>query len=148
MESIVLNHASSLSDVPDAEAIASSSQFSFLDLNGNGVGDEEEPTGPLPVAANIGVGEGCLILIADPSILINSMEDIDDNRDFLRDVIEIRSPSARILLDQSHLPPEATLEKAKRVLETAYGRLSSPLVAAGLVAVILALVLRPIWRRR
>lgn len=148
VESIALNHASSLSGVSEAEVIASSSQFSFLDLNGNAAADEKEPTGPLPIAANIGVGEGCLILVADPSILINSMEDIDDNHCFLKKIIEIQSPTPRILLDQSHLPPEATLGQAKGVLETAYDKLSSPLVASGLVAVILALALRPVWRKK
>jgi len=105
VKSIVLNHASSLSDVPDNEVRAWSSRFSFLDQNGNQAWDEGEPRGPHPVAAEIGVGEGCVILVADPSLIINSMR-IDDNYSFIRNAIEIQTPEPQVLIDQCHLPGE------------------------------------------
>jgi hypothetical protein len=53
--------------------IAQSSFFSYLDINQNGKHDENEPTGPFPVAVLVPYGPGELLVISDSSILINSM---------------------------------------------------------------------------
>ena len=49
IDSLVLNHATCLTDVEANDILASSSSFSFLDLNDNQTRDEDEPAGPLPV---------------------------------------------------------------------------------------------------
>ncbi|GAH71647.1 unnamed protein product, partial [marine sediment metagenome] len=112
-ESLILNHATCLTDVETGDALALSSVFSFLDLNGNEEWDEDEPTGPLPVISHHSLGSGQLILVSDPSIFINSMETIESNYDFVQNIAAITT--FRLLVDQSHLPP-SNLHQTKNLL--------------------------------
>ena len=144
VDSIVLNHATSLSGVSEDEILARSSRFSFLDLDNNSIWNEGDPRGPLPVAAATQVNEGYLVLVSDPSILINSMEEMNNNHSFIGNIIEIQGPSPEILVDQSHIP-EASLDDAKATLKTIRNRLSSPLGISILVVAALIVVLSPIW---
>jgi hypothetical protein len=146
VNSIVLNHASTLSNTSDATILAWSSRFSFLDINGNSSWDPEEPTGPLPIAAYAKIGEGNIIVIADPSILINSMINMDDNLVFIGNAIHIENSNPKVLVDQSHLP-KASLDEAKNIIATVYSAASSPLGALSLIVIILALTLNPLWRK-
>lgn len=146
VDSIVLNHATSLSGALNAQVVAWSSRFSFLDQNDNSVWDEGEPRGPLPVAAALPVEEGHLVLVADPSILINSMQGIDDNFSFVGNTIEIQEPHPDVLLARTHLP-EGSLDEAKGFLASVRGRLSSPLGLSGLLAVALVVALVPLVRK-
>jgi hypothetical protein len=144
--SIVLNHASTISNVSDNAVVAWSSRFSFLDLNDNSTWETGEPTGPLAVAAYTKVGEGCIVAISDPSILINSMINMDDNLNFIKNVIQIQSSSPTIFVDQSHLP-KTSLDETKETIAATYKSVSSPLGTLTLIAVTLALALTPVWRK-
>jgi len=144
--SIVLNHASSLTNVSDDAVLASSSQFSFLDLNDNSTWETGEPLGPLPVAAYVKVGEGYLVVVSDPSFLINSMIHMDDNLNFIKNLTQIQTSTPTIFLDQSHLP-RTSLDGAKETIVTVYDSASSPLGTLTLIAVILTLTLTPVWRK-
>lgn len=146
MISIVLNHASTISNVSDNAIMAWSSRFSFLDLNDDSTWETDEPTGPLPVAAYAKAGEGHVVAVSDPSFLINSMINMDDNLKFIKKVTEIQSSSPTIFLDQSHLP-KTSLDDAKQTIATAYNSASSPLGTLSLITVILALALTPVWRK-
>ena len=121
--------------------IAWSSPFSFLDENQNGYWDGEETKGSFPVVAEFDMGKGDFILVADPSILISSMVNIDDNWQFLTNLVQ-----GQILLDQSHLP-EAALDEAKGALEVTRNALATIGATLTLIVLILALTLRPIWHR-
>ena len=145
--SLVLNHASSLSDVADAESIAWSSRFSFLDGDENGKWDEGELKGPFSVAAQLRVGKGFLIAVADPSVIINSMIGMEDNRSFIQKCIQMQSPSPEIMVDQSHLP-RPPLDAAKEKLAAARNSLSGFWGVLGAITVVLVVTLRPVWRRR
>ncbi|MFH1484666.1 MAG: DUF4350 domain-containing protein [Chloroflexota bacterium] len=147
VESVVLNHPSSLAGVSRDEVLARSSAFSFLDLDGDGAPGETEPTGPLPVLARVMIGKGSVVLMADPSILINGMIDIGDNRAFLRNVLDIGGAGARVFVDESH-HGKAPLDEAKKALAVTHGALSAPLGMMGLVGTVLTLSLRPIWQRK
>ena len=144
--SIVLNHASTISNVSDNAVLAWSSQFSFLDVNGSSTWETGEPTGPLPVAAYTKVGEGYVAAVSDPSFLINSMINMDDNLKFINELVQIQSSSPTIYLDQSHLP-KTSLDQAKQTISTIYDSASSPLGTLSLITVILALALAPVWRK-
>lgn len=148
VESVVLNHASSLNNTGGATVVAWSSRFGFLDLNEDSGWTPGEPTGPLPVAAYVKVGEGYLIVVSDPSLLINGMIDMEDNLSFTRILVKLRPPGAntRILIDQSHVPKTA-LDDAKETLKLFYGVVSSPLGTLGLVGLILVVTLKPLWSR-
>ena len=147
VESVILNHATSLEIGPRLEAIAQTSSSSFLDLNYNLDWDEGEPRGHLPISARTSVGQGVVVLVADPSIVLNSMRGLEDNERFVENVLETQNPETEILFDQSHLP-EATLDETKGMLRIARDALSTPLGLMGLVAAILILTLMPIWRKR
>jgi hypothetical protein len=142
-ESLGFNHATSLVNTDNASVIALSSSFSFLDTNDNGSYDDDEPTGPFPVIYRANVGSGQVVMIADPSLFINSMNEIDENEDFIQN---IAATTGSLYLDQSHLPP-SDLHRTKNLLARVREYLASPLVTAGLVALAVAITLKPIWYR-
>jgi hypothetical protein len=146
IESLILNHATTLGGVNETQVVAWSSRFSFLDLNNNDMFDEGESRGPFPVAATLDLDEGFLVIISDPSMLINSMEGMGNNRQFIENIIDMNSPNAELLLDQSHLP-EASLDEAKGILETVRSWISAPLGISILVIVSIILALSPVWYR-
>jgi hypothetical protein len=144
--SIVLNHASSLNGTSDSTVVAYSSTFSFLDINGDGSWNNNEPNGPFPFIAYDALGQGIVVAIADPSLMINSMIGLDNNLQLFNNVVSIQGSSPKIFVDQSHLPKEP-LDDAKANIATAYGALSSPVGTLSLIAVILILSLNSIWRK-
>ena len=144
-ESLVFNHATCLIDVEAADVLAQSSSFSFLDLNGNQAWDKDEPTGPLPVISQHNLGNGQVILVADPSIFINSMEMIESNYTFIQNIAAITT--AELLIDQSHLPP-SNLRHSKNRLADIRGWLITPVGTLGLVILALTITLMPIWHKK
>ena len=144
--SIVLNHASILNDTSGSTVVAYSSTFSFLDVNGDGSWNNNEPNGPFPIIAYNGVGQGIVVAIADPSLMINGMIGLDNNLQLINNVASIQGGSPKIFVDQSHLPKEP-LDDAKANIAVAYGAVSSPVGTLSLIAVILILSLNSIWRK-
>jgi hypothetical protein len=143
VDAVMFNHATCLMGVPEDEVIATSSSFSFVDVDGNASWDEEiDEKGPFAVAANTEFGQGQVIAIADPSILINSMIGMEDNRAFLRNAID----NPQILLDESHLT-ESALTQTQEGLGVVRNAFSYPLAILGVIGVVLFLTWRPVWRR-
>jgi hypothetical protein len=142
--SLVFNHATSLADVKADNVLALSSAFSFLDDNGNGTHEDNEPTGPLPVISRHGLGSGQIILIADPSLFINGMEPIEDNAGFIRNIV---ATSPVLYIDQSHLAL-SELHRTRDWLKQTRGLLAAPAGTAGLVMAAVAVALRPIWFKK
>ena len=144
--SIVLNHATSLDTGAGVQIIAQSSTASFLDLNGNQSLDVEEPTGPLVVAAQTNLSKGSVIILADPSIIINSMLDMENNSAFIGNIIKSKGPDAAVMFDESHLPKD-NLDEAQSGLAALRDKLATPAGITLIVAAIAALALLPIWFR-
>lgn len=141
---LVLNHATALLRVPEPAILAQSSSFSFLDVDGNNMWDPpDEPRGPLPVAAHLPLGQGTLVLVADPSIVINSMN-MAGNYSFIERIKGTRE----LLLDESHLPRPESVDLARTVLGSARRILATPLGGLALVLAILAPTLWPLWRNK
>lgn len=147
VSSIVFNHATSLNQTADATVIAQSSTFSFLDTNNNGTWETNEPTGPLPVAAYEKISQGYVVAIADPSLLINGMINLDNNQQFITNAIDIQSTNPKIFVDQTHMP-KTTLDESKEVLAIIYGVVTYPFVTLSVIVVILAYLFKPIWKKR
>jgi len=143
---LMLNHATVLSDVDTETVLAWSSSSSFLDTDGNELRDEGEPGGPLPVAAEIGVGEGRVAVVSDPSIAINSMIGRDDNYNFIKYLTRCEGGEGRLLVDASHLP-RAPLDKAKARLADARQVMSGAYPVLGLLALAFAIVLGNMLRK-
>jgi hypothetical protein len=144
-EILVFNHATILIDVETTDVLALSSSFSFLDRNGNQTQEEDEPAGPLPVISNHSLDHGQIILIADPSIFINSMETLKNNYNFIQNIASINT--ANLFMDQSHLPRSSLLQ-AKALLADIRSFFFTPIATLGLVILALTITLMPLWRER
>ena len=145
IDKLVFNHATCLTNVEAANVLAQSSLFSFLDLNGDQTWQESEPTGSLPVISLHNLGSGQIILVADPSLFINSMETMEGNDGFLQNIAAITA--SELLIDQSHLPP-SNLHQTKNLLAQIRDSLTSPLGTLGLVMLALTITLMPLWHER
>ena len=143
-ESLVLNHATCLVNTKDNSVIALSSSFSFLDRNENGTYEDDELSGPLPVICYKTLGDGQVVLVADPSLFINSMNAIDENEGFIQNIADT---TTSLYIDQSHLPP-SDLHQTKILLARGRGYLANPLMTAGLVALVVIITLEPVWYKR
>jgi len=145
IERLALNHATCLTNVETTDILALSSSFSFLDLDGDQIWVEDEPIGPLPVISQHNLGSGQIILIADPSLFINSMRTIESNNNFIENIAA--TTTSRLLIDQSHLPP-SNLHQTKNLLADIHSSLITPAGTLGLVILALAITLMPLWHER
>lgn len=147
VSSIVFNHATCLNETSGGTVIAQSSSFSFLSVNNNGAFSTGDVNGPFPMAAYVKIGQGYVVAVADPSLLINGMINLDNNLQFVNNVVSIQAANPRIFIDQSHLPT-TPLDSSKAFLGVVYGVVASPLGTLSLIIVVLALTLKPLWLRR
>lgn len=146
VSSLALNYGTALED-GGLVVVVRSSAFSYLDLNYDGTRDPEERVGSFPVVGHTAVAGGRLILIGDPSILINSMERAKDNALFVSNLVESAGPDASIFLDQSLLPP-SSLTQAKGELVFLRTVARRPEVLVALTATLAVALLYPVWRKR
>ena len=101
---LLLNYPSSLSiNTTTTAGVAYSSIASWLDTNGNRLQEWGEPRGPFPMVARERLGFGNIILISDPSVLINGMRDNMDDGVFGTNVIdEVCNARTAVFFDESH----------------------------------------------
>lgn len=137
IEHVVLNHATALVETDAMWILARSSPIAFLDANGNGRRDAGETSGPFVVAAASRVGAGHLVVIADPSILLNSMLDLDHNLPFVRYLLRLAGADAQVYLSEAHLP-RAPLDVAQHGLARLRAILAIPPIAFVAIGVGLA----------
>jgi len=104
VSTLLFNYPSSVMvDVSTTSVIAYSSIASWRDSNGNKLQDPGEPRGPFPVIARERLGAGTIILLSDPSVLINGMRGYMDNEAFAENlVIEICRERSEVYFDESH----------------------------------------------
>jgi hypothetical protein len=82
-----------------------SSPFGYVDENRNGELEDDEVLDEYPVVTAEEVGNGTVVVVGDPSVFINSMQEQPDNRAFARQLL---ANSSTVALDYSHsggLPP-------------------------------------------
>ena len=144
LESLGFNHATCLLNTDNTGVLALSSSFSFLDINSDGIFNDNEPVGPLPVIYRHTRNEGEIILVADPSLFINSMNPIDENGAFIQNIVD---STTSLYIDQSHLPP-SDLHQTKDLISRGREYLTEPLVTAGLVTLAIVVTLKPVWYRK
>lgn len=143
-DNLVFNHATGLAGITAGNTLALSSSFSFLDSDGDGARGDDEPAGPLPVISRHEIGEGQVILVADPSLFINGMDNIAENNNFIRN---IAATTSALYIDQSHLVP-SDLHRTRSLLQHARGLLFVPVGTVGLVLVVIIATLIPIWHKK
>jgi hypothetical protein len=132
VKEIVLNHATALVNTENTEVIAWSSSSSYLDQNGNESPDDGEQKGPLPVVAEMRFGSGTIILVSDPSILVNSMLGKYDNMLFIKTLTTADNSGENIVMDTSHLVKDP-IDVTKSRLVGIKNVLSQPYAVLGIV---------------
>jgi len=100
---IILNHGTVLQNVTTSQTIAWTTESSYVDTNENLVWNEGETRGRLPVAAETNIGRGKLIIIGDPSLMINAMINRADNFAFISQLLGEANEEGEVLFDTSHL---------------------------------------------
>lgn len=137
---LVFNYGTAV--VPNgATVVAATSDLSYLDSDGDQSLDGDEPVRSYPAVTVETVGEGTVVTLGDPSLVINSMQTYPGNAAF---VDELFSRHDTIVLDQSHAGSVPPLGRAL-VLVRDFPALQ---VALGLAAVVLlAFVERHALRR-
>jgi hypothetical protein len=136
VDQVTLNHGTVV-EPNNASVLVASSEFGYLDENGNGALDDNETLASYPVATVESVGAGRVVVISDPSLAINAMLAQPDNRAFIRSLF---ASQEQALLDYSHAERLPPLAVAALILN------DSPLlqVLAGLALVTVAVS----WVRR
>lgn len=122
---VVLDHATVLQQVADADILARSHSTSFIDTNENGKQGKNEPGASYPVAAAREMGKGKLVVVSDPSIMINSMMSDNDNYKFIMTLLSLDGKPKDIVLETSHLS-QTPLDVSKVRLTDARELLSEP----------------------
>jgi hypothetical protein len=138
---ILLNHATILTDVQESHVLAWSSEASFLDIDEDESLGQGEDKGPFPIAAKLQFGKGTIIVISDPSIIISSMVDRDDNYLFIEYLTNHYGEEHGIIVDRSHLS-KTPLDTSKTRLLDVREALSSLYSLIGITAIIFAVVSR------
>ncbi|MCJ7744234.1 MAG: DUF4350 domain-containing protein [Dehalococcoidales bacterium] len=141
IDEVMLNHATTLTNVAEADVIAWSSSSSFLDLNENSSWDEGEPKGPFTVAAKFKSGKGTVALVADPSTVINTMVSRYDNYAFITYLTGRRGEQQEVFIDRSHLT-KAPLDVSKIRLTNTREWLSNPYALLGITALVFVVISR------
>lgn len=105
VESVTLNYGTAV-EPRGATTLVNSSEYAYLDTDGNATLDASETVGAYPVATVESVGAGRVVVVSDPSVFINAMLDRPGNRQFARSLM---AGHRTLLLDYSHaesaLPP-------------------------------------------
>lgn len=136
---IMFNHATALLNVSESEVVAWSSKASFLDMDGNGVLSQGDIKGPLAVAAQFRFGNGIVVMVADSSIILNSMVGRDNNFDFIKYFTSQDGENKKIVIGSTHLA-KAPLDIVKARLSLIKKAISNPYAMVGLMAFVFAAV--------
>jgi hypothetical protein len=104
LDEFTLNHGTTLAP-GDAQILLETTEYAYLDDNRNEELDDDEELQVRPVATLEAHGEGQVLVVSDPSAMINVMLEREDNSAFLQ---RVAGDHERLLLDTSHsdaVPP-------------------------------------------
>ena len=104
LDEFTLNHGTAL-DAGEAQVLLESSEYAYLDHNRNEELDDDEELQVRPVATSESHGEGHVLVVSDPSALINVMLEREDNSAFVQ---RLADDHERLMVDTSHsdsVPP-------------------------------------------
>jgi len=146
INSLTLNHPSLLENTAGWKVLARSSVTSYCDENENGTWDKGEATGPFVIAAESTMGKGKIVLISDPSILINSMLDKSDNRKLVGYLAGRYGESGTVFLDRVHLE-KSPLDAARKSLISTRQTVSHPYILTIIVLILFVIITGYIYKR-
>lgn len=111
VEQLTLNHGTVVDPetTGNATILVQSSEFAYLDRDGNRQLDDDETMSRRPVLVREEVGNGTVLVASDPSMFINAMMDRPGNRGFAENLFASHN---RVLLDYSHVSGQPPLALA------------------------------------
>jgi hypothetical protein len=140
VSAVVLNRPAPLDGgVP----LLTSSIMSWIDTNGNRRIDRDETMGRFAVMAREKAGTGEIIVLSDPSIFINAMQDPGANWDNRQLVRNLAGNGGPLLIDQMNSRTTGT-EGMSTILHVMKTTLSTEIVVIGGVLLIAAVA----WRKK
>lgn len=115
--------------------------YGWLDVDGDLIQGENEESGTFPILVVEDLLGGKLVLLSDPSVLINSMLERADNRDFSNNLFEFVIPQGgSVLFDEGHSGSKDGLVQAGLVL-TSVPPVLTLFIVIGFLAVVVYLSL-------
>lgn len=103
VSSLQLNYATSIVVGGTTEPLVRTSLASWSDTDGDRMQDFGEPSGPFVVLARERLGSGEIVLLSDPSVLINGMRAYMDNDVLASNLVSALSDGmAGLYFDESH----------------------------------------------
>lgn len=102
---LILNYASTISPSERSRPIVNSSRTSWLSNDDNKIWDDGEPQGPFPLMTIEPYGRGTIIVLSDPSLLINNMNKVErgDNAVFIQNLVKFMTEGrSTTVIDESH----------------------------------------------
>jgi len=126
VKTIVTNHPTYIFP-PSSEDIAFFYPTSFIDSNLNGRKDQNEKSGEYSFARALNIGKGRVIVLSDPSIFINEMIDLGDNRLFYKNSINWLTFGKKytIVFKKTLNKYEKLMDNAEKALEDAKSKYQS-----------------------
>lgn len=104
LTTLLFNYPSSLTvNASTTQTLARTSIASWLDTSGDRLQEPGEPRGPFPVMARERLGLGSIILLSDPSVLINGMAAQLNNSELTSNLMDfVSSERTAVYFDESH----------------------------------------------
>ena len=101
--SLQLNYATSITVGGSSETLVRTSVASWSDADGDRMRDLGEPSGPFSILVRESLGAGEIVLLSDPSLLINGMREHLDNEVFSSNLVSVVSDGrSGLYFDESH----------------------------------------------
>lgn len=100
---LLLNLPSTIVPSPLAKILVNSSEASWLDIDDDNRLDLDEPKGPFPLLTIEPYGRGELMVLSDPSIMINQMQGLMNDTTLVRNMVSYLTNGRKVLvMDETH----------------------------------------------
>jgi len=100
---LLLNLPSTIVPSPYARVLVNSSEASWLDIEEDDKLGLDEPKGPFPLLTIEPYGKGELIVLSDPSIMINGMQGLMNDTTLVRNIVTYMTSGRKVLVvDETH----------------------------------------------
>ncbi len=144
VDQLTLNYASAI-DPGEATVLVASSEYGYLVETPTDELDDETSLDTHPVATVEDVGDGEVVVVSDPSLVVNAMLAEPDNAVFVENLYD---DADRVVIDISHADDVPPLTAAVLVIrEMPFVQAITGLAAVGLIAVLSRWRARPGVRR-
>lgn len=147
VDHVVLGNPSFLVPGPQAQVLASTGPSAWAETKRDGIHTLDEPEGDLPWMVVEPVGRGSVLVLSDPSLLINGMADLGSNRVLQGNIVDWAvAQDRRIVWDEAHRSYADPVRWTDRFLEDLSGPATWILAAVLGVGFLAAIAGGPVWQ--